>query len=221
MTFVEADDESVVDEAAQAVIAVVSAESFNTKHVMELIRSHIIKNVMSQTPKYEKLYKLLGIVYEGSVEDFEAFYAENKEYLSDSLGLNHSNLLQKMRVLTLCSLANGEWAGKREGVNNQYSFEELIHKLRLEGQNDLEELIIGAMTDKVLFAKIDYAESEVEIMKAKQRRFDDDFWKELSSKLSLWRQNTNTVIQILHTAGLQKWRQQYMQEMARKSAQKS
>lgn len=208
-----------MDEAAQAVIAVVSAESFNTKHVMELIRSHIIKNVMSQTPKYEKLYKLLGIVYEGSVEDFEAFYAENKEYLSDSLGLNYLNLLQKMRVLTLCSLANGDFGSEK--ASNEYSFKELISALKLENQNELEELIINAMREKVLFAKIDYAESKVEITKAKQRKFDDDFWRELSSKLSLWRQNTNTVIQILHTAGLQKWRQQYIQEMARKSAQGS
>jgi len=218
----KADDESVVDEAAQAVIAVVSAESFNTKHVMELIRSHIIKNVMSETPKYQQLYKLLGIVYQGSVDDFEAFYAENKEYLSDSLGLNHANLLQKMRVLTLCSLANGEWAAADgDKKTNQYSFDDLIARLRLSNQDELEELIVGAMSDKVLFAKIDYAESEVEITKAKQRRFDDDFWGELANKLSLWRQNTNTVIQILHTAGLQKWRQQYMQEMARKSAKET
>lgn len=180
---------------------------------MELIRSKIICNVMSQTPKYKELYQLLTIVYEGNVNDFEIFYKANTESFQ-SLGLSYVNLQNKMRLLTLCSLGNVV------GGDHSYSFEELMHSLQLKSQNELEELVICAITKKLLFAKIDYELSQVDITRAKQRTFDKNAWQEVAEKLSLWRQNTNTVLQIIHNAGLNKWRQQYMQQMAKQALNK-
>eukprot|EP01083_Nonionella_stella_P073687 199481_1 len=206
-----AQDKSVVDEAAQAIIAAISSSQFNTEHVMELIRSDIVCNVIKKTPKYMELYTLLDIVYEGSVKQFEAFYKENEAKMAE-LGLDYDNLQNKMRLLTLCALGNAS-----QTETNTYSFEVLVEELQLKSQNELEELIISAMTKKTLFAKIDYALNQVDITRAKQRTFNKNSWMDLSKRLSLWRQNTNTVIQILHSAGLNRWRQQYMQEMAKQA----
>jgi len=210
----DAIDKVVVDEAAQAVIAAISSSEFNTENVNELIRCPIICNAMSGTPKYKQLYALLSIVYRGNVDEFETFYRANTSAFSQ-LGLDYANLRRKMRLLTLCSLGNV--VGRDE---HSYSFEELMATLQLTTQNELEELVICAITEKLLFAKIDYATGQVDITRAKQRTFDMNAWQTVADKLSLWRQNTNTVLQIIHNAGLNKWRQQYMQQMAKKAANK-
>ena len=235
------DNEVVVDEAAQAVIAAISSglfalhkfhfltfclviklmfcfvvlqtDQFNTENVMELIRSSIVCNVMSATPKYKELYELLTIVYEGNVNDFEIFYKSNTESFQ-SLGLSYENLQNKMRLLTLCSLGNVV------GGDHSYSFRELMDSLQLKSQNELEELVICAISKKLLFAKIDYELSQVDITRAKQRTFDKNAWHEVAEKLSRWRQNTNTVLQIIHNAGLTKWRQQYMAKIAKMTGKK-
>eukprot|EP00484_Ammonia_sp_Unknown_P006812 CAMPEP_0197072262 /NCGR_PEP_ID=MMETSP1384-20130603/210008_1 /TAXON_ID=29189 /ORGANISM="Ammonia sp." /LENGTH=522 /DNA_ID=CAMNT_0042511079 /DNA_START=31 /DNA_END=1597 /DNA_ORIENTATION=- len=275
------DVNNVVDEAAQAVIAAISSDEFNTRYVMELIGSHIVCNVMSTTPKYVELFKLLDIVYQGNVTDFEAFYKQNGQlFLSDGtndevntecLGLVYSKLQRKMRLLTLCSLGNDAQSkessygfaelmqslnlasqneleellidgmtkkldGTTDEVNTEclglvysklqrkmrlltlcslgndaqskessYGFAELMQSLNLASQNELEELLIDGMTKKLLYAKIDYETQQVDITRAKQRTFNKNSWQDLSNKLKLWRQNTNTVLQIIHNAGLNRW----------------
>ncbi len=74
---------------------------------------------------------------------------------------------------------------------------------------------------KVPFLRLNYyllQLNQIDITRSKQRTFNKNSWIDLSNKLSVWRQNTNTVLQILHNAGLNRWRQQYMQQMAKQQA---
>eukprot|EP00485_Elphidium_margaritaceum_P003655 CAMPEP_0202699476 /NCGR_PEP_ID=MMETSP1385-20130828/12711_1 /ASSEMBLY_ACC=CAM_ASM_000861 /TAXON_ID=933848 /ORGANISM="Elphidium margaritaceum" /LENGTH=471 /DNA_ID=CAMNT_0049356437 /DNA_START=48 /DNA_END=1463 /DNA_ORIENTATION=- len=215
-------NDAVLNEAALAVKAAISSDEFNTENVMELAQCDVIGKVLSQSAKHAALYKLLDILYQGELADFEAFYAQNgklftaaanDEDSAECLGLNHEILYRKMRLLTLCSFGSH---AARDGQT--YSFAKLMDALMAKTQNELEAIVIDAITEKLLFATIDYETETVNITRAKQRTFDRNSWKDLAQKLSFWRQNTNTVLQIVSNAGLNRWRQQIMQQMQKEKA---
>lgn len=198
--------DDIINEASQAVIAAIASKTFNTKMIMELNNSYIVR-VMSENDKFKRLYQLLNIVYQGNVQSFIDFYSINEKYVI-SLGLELDSLMLKMQLLTICSLGN---------VKNILSFDELMIELQVKTIPEIEVIIVSAVKQKLIHAKIDHFNRNVTINRSMLRVFNQKSWRILAKKLSMWRQNTNTVLQIVHSAGMQRYMQDYIHSMAHES----
>lgn len=99
-------------------------------------------------------------------------------------------ILAKMRVLTLCSLTS----------ETQLTLAELVKQLQVEDAGQAEEILIEAVMCKFVEAKIDHLTETVTIESSTQRTFDGaGEWIELSDRINLWIQNTNTVLQVIRS----------------------
>lgn len=156
------------------------------------VMDHLLKLKPVGCLQGKPIYKLLEIFVSGVLADYHKFYESNKEYIEKS-GLSHEQNLNKMRVLTLLTLATNQM---------ELSFSTLQEQLQLEEEN-MEEFIINVVKSRLIHAKIDQINERVIIRSTSRRSFDKKEWEEVQQKLTTWlthlqlfRSNLDQVIQV-------------------------
>jgi hypothetical protein len=98
---------------------------------------------------------LLKVICDGSLEEFADFNKSHDESFFASFGLNRSDLARSVKLLALCSLA-------AQAEDKILSYQTIKDKLNIS-ENEVESLVVEAITENVLVASIDQLKSTVTI----------------------------------------------------------
>ncbi len=168
------------DEAqGRARTAVVLALSLPDEYVLDDLAAIPAVRALggAAAPERALVYRLLQIVVEGSVADFEAFAAANGPLL-EANRLRAADLLAKMRLLSLASAA-------AEKAVLPYS--EAAAALGLPDNGaPLEAWIIRAISQGLISGKLDQLSRTVKISGAVSRTFGPKQWDKVASDIESW-----------------------------------
>ncbi|XKL66820.1 hypothetical protein PGB90_010240 [Kerria lacca] len=130
----------------------------------------------------ELIYELLNIFVKEKLTKYIQFNNEHKDFIL-KLGLNHTQNLKKMRLLTFMQLAEN---------SNEIAFETIQKELNI-GENDVETFIIEALKTKLVKARMDQTAKKVHISSTMHRTFDIPQWQQLRDILQSWKVNLNCI----------------------------
>lgn len=134
----------------------------------------------------ELVHNLFTIFVSGRLNQYVEFYEAHKNFISQS-GMNHERNVNKMRILTLMSLAEN---------NKELPFDLLQTQLQIE-QEEIESFVIDAIRTKCIRCKIDHLARTVTIMSVSYRTFTKQHWQQLRERLDKWKENLTLVNQNL------------------------
>lgn len=95
------------------------------------------------------------------------------------MGLDHSKLMKKMRILTLISMAE---------KSNEITFAQIQKELQLE-PSQVEQFIIDALKTKLLTARIEQAAKKLQVQSVVKRALNKNHWMQIRDVLSAWKAN--------------------------------
>eukprot|EP01123_Difflugia_compressa_P012064 TRINITY_DN5032_c1_g1_i1.p1 TRINITY_DN5032_c1_g1~~TRINITY_DN5032_c1_g1_i1.p1 ORF type:complete len:394 (-),score=47.15 TRINITY_DN5032_c1_g1_i1:168-1349(-) len=150
-----------------------------------LFESYVLQK-MSQT----NIFKLLEIFTCKNYEDYINFCKSHAGYV-ESLGLKHEDLVTKIRLLTLISLASEEHL-------LPYS---LVSKVLEIDESEVELFVIETINvTGMLDARMDQLNKNIIVRHAESRIFHKNDWEVLHTKLVKWKQNMNQLLNVINTA---------------------
>jgi translation initiation factor 3 subunit M len=146
----------------------------------DLIDSAAVRHLAGH-PQHGGLHRLLTIYVTGGVRDFREFVAsaEGAAVLS-SVGVTAESALAKMRLLALVGLAHGR---------QEVAFSEVAASLEVP-ESEVESMIVLAISQRLLEARIDQLRGAVDVGKCPPRTFGHQQWEELRGQLRGWREAT-------------------------------
>lgn len=131
---------------------------------------------LSNDKEAAPVYQLVNILVTGNVKDFEAF-AKSNGAVFDKLGVSQEEVLNKVRVLTIASLA----AGKQE-----VAFKDIQAALGVPAE-DVEGWVVRTVGKGLLQGRIDQLAGAVSVTQCSSRTFGRDTWAALRDQLGEWR----------------------------------
>lgn len=134
----------------------------------------------------ELIHNLFTIFVSGKLNQYLEFYEAHKTFVSQT-GMNHEKNVDKLRILTLMSLAEN---------NKELPFDLLQKQLRIEA-DEIESFVIDAIRTKCIRCKIDHLARTVTIMSVSYRTFTKQHWQVLKERLEKWKENLTLVNQNL------------------------
>ncbi|KAK2198353.1 bifunctional Eukaryotic translation initiation factor 3 subunit M/Eukaryotic translation initiation factor 3 subunit M eIF3m-COP9 signalosome complex subunit 7 COPS7/Proteasome component (PCI) domain/Winged helix DNA-binding domain superfamily [Babesia duncani] len=137
--------------------------------------------------KYAPLVELLRIFIKGDGNDLERFVEKHKEKTFDDLGLPLQLCRDKIRLLSLTSLCQHE---------SQVSIARIQEHLGVD-KNNVEQVIVNAISKGVMDALIDQKTQKVIIRSVMQREFSDEQLRILQSNLMQWKGCLDNLINIV------------------------
>jgi translation initiation factor 3 subunit M len=174
-----------------------SVANYAVKAVVEAIKLNyrfdgLMQLVLIQQLQYResKLYELLKIFLSGSVSDFEAFAAQNRDLIT-KYGFSQDELTKKMRLLTLTSLFS------RKSVQS-IPYATLAKELGID-ESEVESYVIHAIGQGVIDARLNQLSRTVTILKTIHREFSIQEWKNLGNKISKWQGNVGSMLQTIRS----------------------
>lgn len=155
--------------------------------------------------------QLLDIFAEQDLEDFNDFNDEHEGFLEKEK-LDHKTLQTKMRLLTFASLA----ASQQE---REIPYGVIAKGLQVPSE-EVEHWIIDVIRSQLVEGRMSQREKVFKVHKTIYRVFGDKQWRELQSRIDVWKNTLNNVHGVLRAqqqeAEKQKERQQ--QELEKKLA---
>merc|ERR1711972_1103650 len=136
--------------------------------------------------KHGDLVKLCTIFLTGTVSDLTEFHGKHKQ-LFDEHGLNFEDALSKIRLLSLATLTHGKY---------EMTLEEICKELG-ESQDNVERVVVRAISEGVIDGRIDQLNSKVLVKSSFQRTFENKEWAFLDTKLNQWIDNLESVIKFI------------------------
>jgi len=184
------DLEKTTEHALGAIVHALFYNSLVDIHTLRTLR--VIDN-LSKHKDHNRALRLLTIFAKESYDSYEKFYKENTAYIAE-LGLNHKHLLSHIRTLTLCSLGASA---------PTLSYEVLQKAFGVSSTDEVEEIVLDAVVEGRVEAKVDQEKSEVAIYRTSPRSFELSSWQNLSDQLDAWKENVSQVLAILQRAQAQ------------------
>mmetsp|Transcript_29158 Transcript_29158/g.68699 ORF Transcript_29158/g.68699 Transcript_29158/m.68699 type:complete len:389 (-) Transcript_29158:122-1288(-) len=132
---------------------------------------------------------LLGVFAREDVAGLAAFDKANPNLLK-TLGLEQSACMEKMRLLSLCSLASKE---------EEVGYSQLASKMDVP-EAEVERWVIKAISAKLIDAKMDQLRRVVIVKGSTDREFGQAQWGKLHGKLSAWETNVQQLLEVIRTA---------------------
>lgn len=132
-----------------------------------------------------ELVKLLSILCQGSLEDFQGFEKAGVALMKEH-GIDSDAITRTMKLLSLCKLANG-----KEVL--QYS--EVAQTLKLDEDFEVEMWIVDAIAEGILEANMDQFNKTITVTRCSYRSFGKEQWQDVKSKLAALRVNIVSVLE--------------------------
>jgi len=136
----------------------------------------------------ELIHDLLTIFVSGKLSQYVHFYENNKEFIN-SIGLQHEENMQKMRLLTFMQMAENK---------TEIDFDLIQKEMKLDA-DDVESFIIDVIRTKSVNVKIDQMSRKVLVTNTTHRTFGKQQWQSLREQLNSWRANLDVVLGSLQT----------------------
>jgi len=190
-TFDHVEDQSTLDspsiEVEKVILqAVQLPDVFQLDNLLDLKAVQQFEN--SKDERQKKLYKLLQIFANENLKAFQLFTTENPTFLS-SVGLNEKACENKMRLLSLMTLASGAEELTFSSISSELDVKEL----------EVPRWVVSAVSAGLLEAKIDRIRNVVSVERSTQRSFSIGQWQHLATKMKTWKENISQILQVLQT----------------------
>lgn len=134
----------------------------------------------------ELIHNLFTIFVSGKLHQYLDFYNAHKSFFAQ-FGMDHEKSINKMRILSLMSLAE---------TSKELPFDLLQKQLQIEA-NEIESFVIDAIRTKCISCKIDHLGKTVTIMNVSYRTFTKQHWQVLKERMEKWKENLALVDQNL------------------------
>jgi len=164
--------------------ALVSPTHFDFHDLTELDSIQALRN---SEPVW---FELLEIFNAQQLEDFADFNEANPEFLSSTADIDAAALERKMRLLTLASIA----ASASSSRTLPYSA--ITKALRIPSE-DVEMWAIDAVRVGLVEGKLSQQEQTFLIHRTTYRVFGENQWKEVASRLDMWRASLQGVLRVV------------------------
>lgn len=140
-----------------------------------------------RTTEHAPIVEMLDLFVKGSIADVEAIIAKYGEATFNKLGVPLETCRNKIKLLTLASLCQSE---------SEVSIARIQEQLGLP-KEDVEEVVVTAITKGVMDALIDQKNERVIIRSVMQRQFGTEQLQQLHSNLLHWKECVNNLIALL------------------------
>ncbi len=157
-----------------------------------------IQALRNSDPIYSQL---LDIFNSDLLDDFNDFKDEHDGWVETS-GLDAVALNRKMRLLTLASMAASS------GQTRSLSYEKIAKGLQVPAE-DVEMWVIDVIRAGLVEGKLSQLNQTFLIHRSTYRVFGDNQWREVASRLDLWRNSLQNVLTVI-----QQEKQRFVQEQA-------
>eukprot|EP00299_Pterocystis_sp_00344_P018313 c9147_g1_i1.p1 GENE.c9147_g1_i1~~c9147_g1_i1.p1 ORF type:complete len:425 (-),score=99.02 c9147_g1_i1:155-1429(-) len=187
----ETDFSSVKEAATFAVI-----EAIRLPDVFRFESLYQLDAVKSLEKQNRQLFELFTIFSVHRLNDLTTFDNQNSGFIA-GLGLDRSSVFDKMKLLTLASLASEQ---------SQISYDNVASGLDVPVA-EVEVWVIRALNAKLITAKLNQL-SKVVIISGCVRRHQEVQWKEIQGKVAQWKENMQQLLVVMQTARANKERRQ-------------
>lgn len=157
-------------------------------------------------------FQLLEIFNSDLLDDFNDFKDEHDGWVDNESGLDGTALNRKIRLLTLASMAASA------GQTRSLPYEKIAKALQIPSE-DVEMWVIDVIRAGLVEGKLSQSNQTFLIHRSTYRVFGDNQWREVASRLDLWRNSLQGVLQVI-----QQEKQKFVQEReeeAQKADQKA
>lgn len=174
--FSDKDDLSLA--APQAIAVSVSAiENASTFACDELLRLPAVGALAKGDDKAQACHRLLEIYSREKLEDYEKFVSTKKNAVA-SLGLSHDTCVDKLRMLSLASLA---------ADLTEIPYDLIKSTLKLDSDKDVELWVIKVHRAGLVQGKMDQIRKLLVVNRTTARVFNTTDWAELKTRVDGWR----------------------------------
>lgn len=183
------DKDKLVEAAPQAIIAAVKAiQNPTTFDCDELLRIPAVVALKTGDAKAQAVHRLLEIYSREKLEDYEQFVADKTDLIA-SIGLTHETCVDKLRMLSLASLATDM---------SEIPYDHIKSILKLDKDKDVELWVIKVHRAGLVQVKMDQIRRIVVVNRTTARVFNPTDWQELGTRVEGWRTcltNMSVIIQ--------------------------
>jgi translation initiation factor 3 subunit M len=144
-------------------------------------------------------FQLLEIFNADSLDDYNDFKDEHDGWVEES-GLDGAALNRKMRLLTLASMAAS--AGQARSL----PYDKIAKGLQIPSE-EVEMWVIDVIRAGLVEGKLSQQTQTFLIHRSTYRVFGDNQWREVASRLDMWRNSLTGVLQVI-----QQEKQRFLQE---------
>ncbi|KAL6708677.1 hypothetical protein ACN47E_002373 [Coniothyrium glycines] len=155
-----------------------------------------IQALRNSDPVY---FQLLELFNSDLLDDFNDFKDEHDGWVDES-GLDGAALNRKMRLLTLASMAASA------GQTRSLPYDKIAKALQVPSE-DVEMWVIDVIRAGLVEGKLSQLNQTFLIHRSTYRVFGDNQWREVASRLDLWRNSLQGVLQVI-----QQEKQRFAQE---------
>ncbi|KAF2263608.1 PCI-domain-containing protein [Lojkania enalia] len=155
-----------------------------------------IQALRNSDPVY---FQLLEIFNSDLLEDFNDFKDEHDGWIEES-GLDGAALNRKMRLLTLASIAAAT------GQTRSLPYAQISKALQIPAE-DVEMWVIDVIRAGLVEGKLSQLNQTFLIHRSTYRVFGENQWREVASRLDMWRNSLIGVLQVIQSE-----RQRFIQE---------
>eukprot|EP01125_Pyxidicula_operculata_P004423 TRINITY_DN1677_c1_g3_i1.p2 TRINITY_DN1677_c1_g3~~TRINITY_DN1677_c1_g3_i1.p2 ORF type:complete len:406 (-),score=97.94 TRINITY_DN1677_c1_g3_i1:1702-2919(-) len=140
----------------------------------------------SSNTKHQNVFKLFNIFSFHGVKQFNEFISSNPGLIGE-LGLNKDNLTQKIKILSLNTLAQS---------NTLISYADAAKAMDVT-EDDVEMLVVECISCGILDARLDQLERKIIVKSAEARVYRKEEWSRLDVKLQKWSNNISTLLTVI------------------------
>ncbi|KAH7443299.1 hypothetical protein KP509_02G028900 [Ceratopteris richardii] len=187
-TFAEDDPHTLSeakDEAVRAIIEFVKSPDMFQCDLLELPAIHQLQ----KDAKFASVFALLEIFLTRRLDAYLEFQASNSSVLT-TYGISHEECVTKMRLMSLADLAS-------QMQEIPYA---LVQETLKVPEEEVEYWIVRGISSKLIDAKMDQMRRVAIISRCTERVFGPAQWKDLYSKLAVWRNNVANVVRTVQNA---------------------
>jgi translation initiation factor 3 subunit M len=181
-------DEASIPEARQLSLRALKSALTHPAHFdfQDLTDLDSIQALRSSEPVY---FQLLEIFNSDQLDDFNDFKDEHDGWVETS-GLDGAALNRKMRLLTLASLAASA------GQSRSLSYAHIAKALQIPAE-DVEMWVIDVIRAGLVEGKLSQLNQTFLIHRSTYRVFGENQWREVASRLDMWRNSLIGVLQVI------------------------
>lgn len=181
-------DEASIPEARQLSLRALKSALTHPAHFdfQDLTDLDSIQALRSSEPVY---FQLLEIFNSDQLDDFNDFKDEHDGWVETS-GLDGAALNRKMRLLTLASLAASA------GQSRSLPYAHIAKALQIPAE-DVEMWVIDVIRAGLVEGKLSQLNQTFLIHRSTYRVFGENQWREVASRLDMWRNSLIGVLQVI------------------------
>lgn len=153
----------------------------------ELLQLPPVAALATGDAKSKAVHRLLEIYSSEKLDAYESFAESNKELLG-SIGLTHEMCVDKLRMLSMASLA---------AEMGDIPYDRVKATLKLESDKEVEQWVIKAHRAGLVQTKMDQLQRRIIVNRTTARVLSTTDWQELRKRVDGWKQCLDNMSQII------------------------